>query len=194
MAGPEQKEPAPSKLLGFLGDFERLIGLYGATVKGLVPESDSAAIIDSLSAVAKSEARSLAKFVGDSYGQSSPALRGEVDAFFERLAGEELMQGGLAVAPKATSVQALIGISEIIKLIKKIIMFILGLLFPKGIPQWIIKLLDIIDEIIHAILGQRSQRAQHDASENHMDFLQTMRMLRQLELLENGGSQEETSA
>lgn len=190
---PKQREPTSSKLLSFLADFERLIDIYGTTVKGVVPESDSVAVIDSLSIVAKSQVRNLAQFVSDSYGQTSPALRAEVDDFFERLGGEELMRQGLAVAPRVASVQALIGLSQIIELIKKIIWFILGLIFPHGIPPWIIKLIEIIDEIINAILGQRSQKAQHDANQNHIDFLQTMRLLRQFELLENGGIEEGAS-
>jgi hypothetical protein len=190
----DETRPAEPKFLRFLADFEQLIDAYAATVKGVVPESDSAAIIDNLSAVAKLQVQSLARVGGDAYGQSSPALRRQVDDFFERLGGEKMMQGALAVAPNVTSVRALIGISDIITLIKKIIWFILGLLFPHGIPGWIIKLIEIIDELIHTILGQRSQNAQRDANQNHMDFLQTMRILRQFELLDNGGGQEETSA
>ena len=188
------QQPAPAKVLRFLADFEPLIDAFAATVKRGVSDTDSAAVIDSLSAVAKLQAQRLAKFGGDTYGQSSPALRRQVDEFFERLGGEELMRGALAVTPNVTAVRALIGISQIITLIKKIIWFILGLLFPHGIPQWIIKLIDIIDEIIKAILGQRSHSAQREANQNDMDFLQAMLILRQFELLENGGSQEETSA
>jgi hypothetical protein len=193
--GPtKQKESAAPGLPGFLTDFERLIDAYATTVKGVVPEADSAAVIDSLSVVAKSQARSLAKFVSDSYGQTSPAVRSEVDAFFERLGGGELMREGLAVAPRVTSVPALLGLSQIIELIKKIIFFILGLIFPNGIPPWIIKLIEIIDEIINAILGQRSQKAQHEANQNSIDFLHSMRLLRQFELLENGGLDEGANA
>jgi hypothetical protein len=186
------KEPTSPKLLRFLADFERLIDAYAVTVKGVVSDPDSAAVIDSLSAVAKLQAQSLGKFVGNSYGQSSPILRSQVDEFFERLGGEELMRTALAVTPKVTSVQALIGISDIITLIKKIIMFILGLLFPKGIPDWITQLIEIIDEFIHAILGQRSHSAQRAANQNHMDFLESMRILRQFQLLENGNGQEDS--
>jgi hypothetical protein len=185
----KQREPTSSKLLSFLADFERLIDIYGTTVKGVVPESDSVAVIESLSVVAKTQVRNLAQFVSDTYGQSAPALRSEADAFFQRLGGEELMREGLAVAPKVASVQALIGISQIIELIKKIIWYILGVLFPKGIPPWIIELIEIIDEIVNAILGQRSQKAQHDANQNHIDFLRTMRILRQFDL-ENGDFEE----
>ena len=187
----DKREPTSPKVLNFLADFERLVDVYGATIKSVVPESDSVAVVDTLSGVAKTQVRGLATFTSDSYRQSSSALRKEADVFFERMGGEELMRGALAITPKVSSVQALLGISKIIELIKKIIYFILGLLFPHGVPKWIINIIEILDEIIDALLGQRSQKAQHEANQNSIDFLQAMRALRQLELINNGATPED---
>jgi hypothetical protein len=190
---PVTTQPDASALEAFLTDFEAIVEGFGNNVKALTAEVDQKSIAATLTGVAKTQVQNLAKEVMTAFHGASPGVQTQVQASLKRQAGSELARGTLAVLPNVTSITGLLSIGGIIRLIKKIIYFILNLIFGNNIPSWVSQLLELIDELIGAIFGIKSPSAEQQINQQELMFLETMRSLKRLQIVEQAAAAGEES-
>jgi hypothetical protein len=185
---PSGTQPNDRLIQKFLSGFEELTNVCGLSVQRTVSDADTRALAEHFTSVLNKQVAQLSAFVLQSYEQASPTKRSEVDQLVERYAAVELVSGTAAIADNTTSLRGFKGLSDIILLIKKIIRFILNLIFKGQIPGWINDLIDLIDEIIGTLLGLFNFRLQREINQTEIDFLKAMFHLKRLNAVEQSST------
>jgi len=105
-------------------------------------------------------------------------------------AANTLAESGLHIAQNLSSQKAKIGISDIIKLIKKIILKLFDV-FKIPTPRWLVPLLDLIDEIVDFLVSIGVLKMAHALSVRHQDYMAELTHMKRLQKATMLGNQAE---
>lgn len=127
--------------------------------------------------ISKEQIGNLRDFILELYQKAPAEKQGEIDLAFSLSAGDSLVKGAKKMAAAAISPDVLRKIHEIVFLIKKIIFAILGLLFPLGIPPFVVRIIELLDEPIQLVIKLLELFTSNGIVQSEKDFLQIQNLL-----------------
>jgi hypothetical protein len=155
MADTKNSGERRNALEEFLVEAEAFLGSTLDTIVKSVGEDDDAPLIVSHAGAAREQLAKLTQYVRVQYGRANVELRREADDFMQTQSATTLARNGQA-AFQQVAAKGLFGdgvfswIEAIMGEIKKLIEWLSGMF---NWPSWITKLLQLLDQILKAILG-----------------------------------------
>ncbi|UOX32987.1 hypothetical protein LXD69_13185 [Flavobacterium sediminilitoris] len=164
----------------FLNDFLDLTSGYTKKAIDYANDEDEKAVIRAFSPTLISQVTELNKYVKESVEQSSRQQIKEVNQIINITSGISLVQNAKGIFPSLGSLFGKLGLSRIVKEIKKIFRMILEALGIK-LPKWLDALLNIIDEIFDAIGSAGSAKLATTFSIQEQNYLAELTQLAKLQ-------------
>ncbi|KIX22657.1 hypothetical protein SY27_02200 [Flavobacterium sp. 316] len=164
----------------FLNDFLDLTSGYTKKAIDYASDEDEKAVIRAFSPTLISQVTELNKYVKESVEQSSRQQIKEVNQIINITSGISLVQNAKGIFPSLGSLFGKLGLSRIVKEIKKIFRMILEALGIK-LPKWLDALLNIIDEIFDAIGSAGSAKLATTFSIQEQNYLAELTQLAKLQ-------------
>ena len=164
----------------FLKEFQDLATQITEQAFKQANDEDEKAVIKSFSPTLISQVTELNNFILENASKSSRQQKAEVEQVLRVTSGLSLAQNAKGIFPSIGSVLGKLGLSRIIKEIKKIVRAILDALGIK-LPKWLDALLNIIDEIIDAIFGAGSAKLATMLSIQEQNYLAELTQLAKLQ-------------
>jgi hypothetical protein len=155
MADAKSTEPEPGALEEFLREAESFLTSTLDTIVKAIGDADDAPLILAHGGAAQDQLAKITQHVRSSYQSANVELRRDVDHFMQTQSATTLARNGQA-ALKKVAAKGLFGdgifgwVETIMHEIKKLIAW-LSKMFHW--PDWITSLLELLDEIIHEVLG-----------------------------------------
>lgn len=182
---PEQPEgPAGQGPLSELDRFlTRFVELTAQVSKGMLAQSTDADEKELIAAYAKplnSQVAQLSDYLRQRARSASAQVIEDIGTVLRLTAADALTEGGMRVAKNLASQKAKIGISDIIALIKKIILAIAEMLHI-NLPDWFHALLELIDEIINFLLSIGLLKLASALSKRHQDYMAELTQMKRLQ-------------
>ena len=122
----------------------------------------------------------LSDYIRKKAGNASPKALDEIATILRVTAANTLAESGLRVARNISSQKAKIAISDIIKLIKKILEQLVNI-FHINLPEWFWPLIELIDEILDFLLSIGLIRLASTLSKRHQDYMSELTHLKRLQ-------------
>lgn len=139
-----------SVLNNFLSEFRKLPDLI---VKGMIGSSSDEDLINAIKAYTKplqEQFIGISEYIEKAMEKESSQNIMQANKLVGMASGMQLTTSAASVSKNLRSVFSRLSLNSIIKEIKKILIFILDLL---KVPEWVYKILLIIDQILNAIFG-----------------------------------------
>lgn len=168
------------QLEDFLSEFKDLATQITEQALKQADNEDEKAVIKAFSPTLINQVTELNNFILENANKSSRQQKAEVEQVLKVTSGVSLAQNAKGIFPSIGSVVGKLGLSRIIKEIKKIIRAILDALGIK-LPKWLDALLNIIDEIIDAIFGAGSAKLATTLSIQEQNYLAELTQLAKLQ-------------
>jgi len=155
MAEAKGSDSEPSALEGFLREAEAFLGTTLEVIAKSIGDADDAPLILAHSGAAREQLAKLTQHVRVHYGRANVELRRDVDEFMQAQAATTLARNGQAALTQVAA-KGLFGdgvfswIETIMHEVKKLIEWLSEMFHW---PSWITKLIQLLDQIIAAILG-----------------------------------------
>ncbi len=179
MSSTETKNQG-NRLDEFLNEFQSLTANITKQALTYADDEDEKAVISAFSPTVINQVRELNGFIRENVGKASRQQLSEVDQALQVTAGASLTKNAKSIFPSLGSVVGKLGLSRIIKEIKKIIRIILDALGIQ-LPSWIDALLNIIDEIFDAIFSAGSSKLATTMSIQEQNYLAELTQLAKLQ-------------
>jgi hypothetical protein len=172
-------------LESFLGSFENFVSQIGAEAIHAAAKGEQRVLIEATGDSLVGQTNKLTAFVRETAGRLSPVQRGELNRFLRVQDGVAFATRGVAVSRQVLR-SGVLGsvlhwISQHLKELKKILSEILHFIFDLlhiSYPDWLDKLLQILDEFLDLLLsllgdvfGIDIGRTARQLSEQEVDFL-----------------------
>ncbi len=164
----------------FLDSFEQLAIQITNGMLELITDEDEKLVAEAFSAPLTEQVRELCSYVRDKSAGLSAQGRLEVANVVRLSAGPSLVASGSALASNLASTSARVATSGLFSLIKKIIRALLDI-FNIQLPDWLWRLLDLIDELLNQFLSIGSPQLAHALSLKHQDYLAEMVQVERLQ-------------
>jgi hypothetical protein len=155
MADTKSTGARPDALEEFLAESEAFLASTLDTIMKSIGDADDAPLIEAHAGAAREQLGKLTQHVRLHYGRANVELRRDVDEFMQTQSATTLARGGQAAFKKVAG-KGLFGdgifswIETIMQEIKKIIEWLSEMF---NWPSWITKLIQLLDQIIKALLG-----------------------------------------
>lgn len=177
---PHGSEPS-SPLNTFLDGITRYIEAFTGSVRNSLPEGgDVHDIADTLSTTLKEQFVQLNGFLKTEFSRQSPRGRNEIDRVLRMTAGNNLVERAASAASGVITQEKALGLSDIVKEIKKIVRMLLGIFFPNGMPKWFDMLSTLIDELFDLIVRLLFPKLADTLSRREVNYLRELRATAQL--------------
>ena len=164
----------------FLSGFQDLTSQIVEQAFKQANDEDEKAVIKAFSPTLVNQVTELNNFILENASKSSRQQKSEVEQVLKVTSGISLVQNVKGIFPSIGSTLGKLGISRIIKEIKKIIRIILDAL-GINLPTWLDGLLNIIDEIFDAIFGAGSSKLATTLSIQEQNYLAELTQLAKLQ-------------
>jgi hypothetical protein len=187
--GPQSQDPLAS-LDAFLKKFADLTSQLS---KGMLDQSTDVDEKELIAAYAKplsEQVIQLTDYIRQAARVSSKQTIEEIGTILRLTAADTLTESGLRIAQNLSSQKAKIGISDIIKLIKKIILELFEI-FKIRKPRWLVPLLDLIDEIVDFLVSIGVLKMAHALSIRHKDYMAEFTQMKRMQRATMLGDQAE---
>ncbi|HEX8071332.1 MAG TPA: hypothetical protein VF546_15360 [Pyrinomonadaceae bacterium] len=183
----------PSNLLNtFLDGIGKYIEEFTGSVKTSLAEGDDAHdIADTLSATLREQFVQLNGFLRAEFNKQSPRAREEVGRVLRMTAGNDLVERAVPAAGGVITQAKALGLSGIIKEIKKIIRMLLDIFFPNWKPKWLNMLFTLIDELFDLIIRLLFPKLADTLSRHEVNYLRELRATAQLARMNESGGDED---
>lgn len=175
----ETKNPN-DMLKGFLDEFLQLVVQTTEQALKQSDDEDEKAVIKAFSPTLINQVTELNGFLSDQATKASRQQMSEVETVLRVSSGTTLTQNAKGLFPSLGSVLGKLGLSRIVKEIKKIIRAILDALGIK-LPKWIDAILNLIDEILDAIFSAGSSKMATTLSIQEQNYLAELTHLAKLQ-------------
>jgi hypothetical protein len=173
----------PNEQTPLLNEFlQHFTELPTAIIEGAIKASDNEderAIIDAYAETLTNQFSELAAYITEKSEKLTEQQALDVEEVLKVTSGNTLVQAGKEYAMSIGSFIKKLGLSGLVKEIKKIILAILDAL-GIALPKWIEALINLIDEIIDRILGGNSPKLASILSQMEQDYLAELTQLAKL--------------
>jgi hypothetical protein len=180
----KRKDPPTRDALSELDLFlTKFVDLASQVPKGMLAQSTDADEKELIAAYAKplnEQVVQLSDYIRQKASTASPQGVEEIGTVLRMMAANTLTESGLRIAQNLSSPKAKIGISDIIKLIKKIIRRLIEI-FHIHMPDWFDPLLDLIDEIIDFLVSIGLIKLASTLSKRHQDYMSELTHMKRLQ-------------
>ena len=177
---PDTKDLGESLLKTFLGEFETFIGDMLKHALKAAEDEDEKAVISAFHPTLVSQVKELNAYALSSEKRASRQQKAEVAQLMKISSGVSLAKNGNGLLGSIGSAIGKLGISRIVKEIKKIIREIFKLLGIR-FPRWLDGIFLLIDEIVDAILGAGSAKIASVLSRQEQNYLAELAQLEKLQ-------------
>ncbi len=174
----------------FLGEFQELASQVTQRAVEVTDDKDEKLVIQAFAPSLINQVSELGTFIREGVQKSSAQQIGEVQQVLKVSSGVSLTKNAKGILPSLGSIIGKLGISKIVKEIKKIIRAILEALGIK-LPKWIDIILNIIDEIFDAIFSAGSPKLATTLSIQEQNYLAELTQLAKLQQANQFKFQEE---
>lgn len=175
-------EKTPPRKAALLDEFiEGLIVLPDVIVKNAQriakanEDQDEWQLIDGFSIPLKETMTQTANLIKQAQSSATASELDAADTMLRTMGSSALVQQSQKMALNIGSFVGKLGMAQIVQLIKKLIDWVLDLLGWR--PPWLKKLIDLIDEILNALLGGGNARYTHALSVREQDYLNELTAL-----------------
>jgi hypothetical protein len=175
-----QEKRKDGQLEMFLSEFKELTIQTTKEALKLANDEDEKAVIEAFSPTLINQVTELNNFLLENSSRSSRQQIMEVEQVLKVTSGISLANNAKSIFPSLGSIIGKLGLSRIIKEIKKIVRAILEA-FGIKLPKWIDALLNIIDEIFDAIFGAGSSKLATILSIQEQNYLAELTQLAKLQ-------------
>jgi hypothetical protein len=188
---PQGNEPL-NLLNTFLDGVAKYIDEVTGSVKNSLAEDDDAHdIADTFSSTLREQIVQLNDFLRAEFNKQSPRGRQEVGRVLRMTASGNLVERAVPAARGVITQAKALGLSGIIKEIKKIIQMLLDIFFPNWKPKWLPLLFTLIDELFDLLLRLLFPKLADTLSRLEVNYLRELRATAQLARMnEPGGEQD----
>ena len=176
----DTKDLGESLLKAFLGEFETFIGDMLKHALKAAEDEDEKDVISAFHPTLVSQVKELNAYALSSEKRASKQQKAEVAQLMKISSGVSLAKNGNGLLGSIGSAIGKLGISRIVKEIKKIIREIFKLLGIK-FPRWLDGIFLLIDEIVDAILGAGSAKIASVLSRQEQNYLAELAQLEKLQ-------------
>lgn len=177
---PTESKKSDGQLEVFLSEFQELTSKTVEQALKQADDEDEKAVIRAFSPTLINQVSELNNFIRLNAEKSSRQQKSEVEQVLKVTSGVSLAQNAKGLFPSIGSVLGKLGLSRIIKELKKIVRMILET-FGIKLPKWIDALLNIIDEIFDAIFGANSAKMATTLSIQEQNYLAELTQLAKLQ-------------
>jgi len=163
----------------FLGIFEEL---PNSIINGLLKntsDQDEINVIKSFSATFSNQFKELSVYIKENHIKLSKQRQADTERFLRISSGLTLVKDANTLSSNLNSPISRIGVSGIIAEIKKIILAIFSI-FGISLPQWILDIVNLIDEILNDILSIGNSRLSNTLSKKEQNYLAELTQLAKL--------------
>lgn len=143
-------------------------------------DKDEQSVIKAFTPTLINEINELNNYIKEAFGKSSLQQKAEVEEVIKISSGITLSENAKSIFPSLGSIIGKLGLSRIVKEIKKIIRMILDAL-GINLPPWLDAILNIIDEIFDAIFGAGSSKIATILSIQEQNYLAELTQLAKLQ-------------
>lgn len=164
----------------FLSNFSNLITNTTEQSIKLAQDEDEKAVIKAFAPTLIEEVNQLNSFILQYFKKSSLQQKAEIDQVIQISSGISLTENAKSIFPSLGSIIGKLGLSRIVKEIKKIIRMILDAL-GINLPKWLDAVLNLIDEILDAIFGAGSSKLATILSIQEQNYLSELTHLAKLQ-------------
>jgi hypothetical protein len=176
-------------LVEFLDNFEPIpVDLVNKLLK-ITSDENEKNIINALAPTLINQFKESKKYLMDLSVQASKQSLNEVETFLKISSGISLAKNIKILLPSIPSPVGIIGLVKIIEQIKKVLEKIFELL-SITLPKWVILLIDLIDEIINAMLSLGSLKMSNILSRLEVNYLAELTQVAKLEKAKSGIEEE----
>ncbi|HEX3185079.1 MAG TPA: hypothetical protein VHQ94_09780 [Pyrinomonadaceae bacterium] len=175
----------------FLDGISRYIEQFTGSVKNSLVEGDDVHdIADTLSATLREQFVQLNGFLRAEFDKQSPRAREEVGRILRMTAANGLVERAVPAAGGSITQAKGLGLSGIIKELKKIIRMLLDIFFPNFKPKWLDMLFTLIDELFDLIIRLLFPKLADTLSRHEVNYLRELRATAQLARMNESGGDE----
>lgn len=171
---------ADNPLKTFMSEFQELLNLIPREAEAGADDADVQTVIKSFAQVVRNQSETLSDYLVGTYDRASKQQKLDVDQVLLMTSGEELATNGKAMLPSIGSIAGKLGLSRVVKEIKKIVRLVIDAL-GIALPRWMDGLLNLMDEILDAILSAGSAKLATTLSIQEQNYLAELTHLARLQ-------------
>jgi hypothetical protein len=175
------KEIKENQLSVFLNNFEKL---PAHVIKGMLNQAnneDEIFYITSLEPIITNQFYELSRHVRDMSTKASARQIADAEHFMKLSSGVILTNTVKSLSTKLSSPLSKIGLSGIIHEIKKIFLALVEI-FKWTLPDWVLPLMTLIDEIIDDLMSMGVLKLSNIMSRKHVNYLAEMTEMKKLQI------------
>lgn len=180
MAKSKAEKSVDTPLTQFFGEFRELVNLIPREIQTLQEDADEKAVVQAFAQTLYNQVDQLSDYVLGLVGRSSKQRQAEVQHVLLVTSGMTLVKEAKQMLPSIGSVAGKLGLSRVVKELKKIIRLILDAI-GAPLPRWMDGLLNLIDEILDAILSAGSAKMATTLSIQEQNYLAELTQLAKLQ-------------
>lgn len=177
---PTESKKTEGQLEVFLSEFQDLTSKTVEQAVKQADDEDEKAVIKAFAPTLIGQVTELNNFILENAEKSSRQQKLEVEQVLKVTSGVSLAKNAKGLFPSIGSILGKLGLSRVIKEIKKILRMILEA-FGIKLPKWIDALFNIIDEIFDAIFGAGSAKMATTLSIQEQNYLAELTQLAKLQ-------------
>jgi len=179
MPAPPPPPKKESLLQEFFNEFEDFVKSFVSAAVKTAEDEDERGLINTFGPTSISQIGELKSFVLQRAERASSAQRNEAEVALRMSSGIQLAKNAKGLLGNIRSFIGSLGIGKIFEELKKIVRLIIKA-FGWTIPPWLDTLFVIIDEIVEAILGAKSQKLATALSRQAQNYLAEITHLERL--------------
>jgi len=191
---PTPPPPPPEKtsiIDDFFDEFEGFVKSFVQSAQKSAEDEDERALINTLGPTSVSQVGELKSFVLERAHRASSAQRKEAEVALKMSSGVQLAKNAKGLLGNIRSFIGSLGIGKIFEELKKIVRLIIEA-FGWAIPAWLETLFVLIDEILEAILGAKSQKLANALSRQAQNYLGEITHLERLKAAKVDGMDDDS--
>lgn len=174
----------------FLTQFGELTSQISRGMLAQSKDADDEELITAYAEPLSEQVSQLGNHIRQAATGASKQVIGEIGTLLRLTAADTLTKSGMRIAQNLSSQKAKIAISDIIKLIKKIIRALFEIFhIPK--PLWLEPLLELIDEIVDFLVSIGVLKLAHTLSKRHQNNMAELTQMALLQSATTPGNQGE---
>lgn len=173
--------PAAPSLGVFLGATADLIPLVAQAMRGVTTEPADDVVITALAGPLTIQVGSIRDYLLGLAAEAPAPLLEQVEALLGRTAAISLTESARLVSENLSLPTTKIAFSDLFELIKKVLLALFDM-FGINLGDWVLTLLDVIDEILNFLLSLGSARLARTLSQRQRDAMETLTKLAYLEM------------
>lgn len=186
---PRSQDPLES-LDKFLTQFVDLTSQISRGMLDQSTDADERELITAYAEPLNEQVSQLGDYIRLAARGTSKQVIEEIGTVLRLTAADSLTKSGVRISQNLSSQKAKIAISDIIKLIKKIIRALFEIFhIPK--PRWLEPLLELIDEIVDFLVSIGVLKLAHTLSKRHQDYMAELTQMSLLQRATTTGNQDE---